>query len=72
MLVKFENGMVQTLRNFELFDKKPGFKKYTNFEKAKTPFWKALLWLNQLFNAKLMICRLPYFSVPKITVIWHV
>ena len=37
MLVKFErNRMVQTTRNYELFDKKPGFLK-TIFDKALTP-----------------------------------
>ena len=37
MLVKFEqNRIVQTIRNFELFDKIPGF--YSHFDKAFTPF----------------------------------
>ena len=30
------------------------------------------LWLKQMFDAKLLIKRLPSFSVPKITVIQHV
>ena len=43
MLVKFEqNCMVQTIRNFEPFDKKPSFLK-TIFDKALTPFWKKFL-----------------------------
>ena len=72
MLVKFEqNRMIQTTRNFDLFDEKPGFFK-TIFDKALTQFWKMFLWLKQLFNAKLSISRLPSFSVPKITVVRHV
>ena len=40
MLVKFEqNRIVQTVQNFDLFDKK-GF---TIFDKASTPFWKMFL-----------------------------
>ena len=42
------------------------------FDKALMPFWKTFLWLKQLFNAKLLISRLPSFSVPKITVVRHV
>ena len=69
MLVDFEqNRMVQTTRNFELFDKKW----LTIFDKALTPFWKTFLYLKQLFNAKLLISRLPSFSVSKITVVRHV
>ena len=72
MLVKCEqNRMVQTTRNFELFDKKIGFLK-TIFDKALTPFWETFLYLKQLFNAKLLIFRLPSFSIPKITVVRHV
>ena len=37
-----------------------------------TPFWKTFLKLKQLFNTKLLISRLQYFSVPKITVVRHV
>ena len=52
MLVKFEqNRMVQTVQNFELFDKKW----LTIFDKVLTPFWKTFLWLKQLFDAKLLI-----------------
>ena len=66
MLVKFEqNCIVQTTRNFELFDKNPSILK-TIFDKALTPFWNAFLWLKQLFNAKLLISRLPSFSVQKL------
>ena len=55
MLVKFEQiRIVQTTRNFELFDKKLGFLK-TTFDKALTPFWKTFLQLNQLSNAQLLI-----------------
>ena len=37
MLVKFEqNRMIQTTRNFDLFDKNQVFKKH--FDKALTPF----------------------------------
>ena len=44
MLVKFEqNHAVQTTRNFELFDKKPGFFLITIFDKELTPFWKTVL-----------------------------
>ena len=39
MLVKFEqNRMVGTIQNFAFFDK------------VLTPFWKTLLWLNQLLG----------------------
>ena len=44
MLVKFEqNRMVQTTRNFELFDKKKTRFFITIFDKELTPFWKTLL-----------------------------
>ena len=36
------NRMAQTTRNFELFDKKPGFLK-TILDKALAPFWKTFL-----------------------------
>ena len=50
MLVEFEqNCLVQTIQNFELFDKKW----LTIFDKVLTPFWKMFLWLKQLFDAKL-------------------
>ena len=50
MLVKFEqNRMVRTMQNFELFDEKW----LTIFDKVLTPFWKTVLWLKQLFDAKL-------------------
>ena len=39
------------------------------FYKASTPFWKLVLTLKQLFNAKIVINRLPSFTVPKFTVI---
>ena len=69
MLVEFEqNCMVQTTQNFELFDKKIVFFN-AFFDKASTPFWKTFLQLKQLFNAKILISRLPSFSVPKITVV---
>ena len=43
MLVKFEQDrMVQSTRNFELFDKKTGFF-ITTFYKEMAPFWKTLL-----------------------------
>ena len=78
MLVKFEqNCLVQTTRNFVLFERKKNTKKKkkfqkqknknkkkkrffkTIFDKALTPFWKTFLQLRQLFNAKLLISRLP-------------
>ena len=71
MLVKFEqNCMVQTTQYFEIFDKKPRFFK-TIFDKMLVPFLKTFLQLKQFFNAKLLISRLPSFSVPKITVVQH-
>ena len=68
MLVEFEqNRMVKTTRNLELFDKNRFKKKPKNIlDKALTPFWKTFLLLKQLFNAKLLIYRLPSFSVPKL------
>ena len=81
MLVKFEqNRMVQTKQHFELSDKKKT-NKQTNknvfffliiFDKALAPFWKtAFLYLKQVFNAKLLISRLPSAIVPKITLVQH-
>ena len=43
----------------------------TIFDKAMTPLWKTFLQLKQLFNAKLLIFRLPSFSGPKSTVVRH-
>ena len=72
MLVKFEqNLMVQTTRNFELFDKKIWVFK-TIFDNALKPFWKTFLKLKQLINAKLLISRLPSVSILKITVVQNV
>ena len=77
MLVKLDNNfMVQTTRNFELFDKKKKKKKkngffITIFDKELTPFWKTFLQLKLLFNAKLLIYRLSSFSVLKITALRH-
>ena len=52
MLVKFEqNRIVQTTRNFELFDKKLGFF-ITIFDKELTPFWKTFLQVKLYVNAK--------------------
>ena len=72
MLMKFEqNCMVQTTQNFELFDQKTrDFR--TIFDKTLAPFLKTFLQLKQFFDAKLLISRLPSFSVPKITVVRHV
>ena len=54
MLVKFvQNRMVETTRNFELFDKKK----------------KTVLPLKQLVIAKIFISRLRSFSVQKMTVV---
>ena len=36
------------------------------------PFWNMFLCLKQMFDAKILIKRLPSFSVPKITIIRHV
>ena len=63
MLVKFEQKFVwsklhKILRSFR---QKTGFLK-TIFDKAFTPFWKTFLELEQLFNAKLLISRLPFFQ----------
>ena len=59
MLVKFEqNCMIQTTQNFELFKQV--------FDKVLRPFQKTFLLLKQLFTARLLICRLLYFGVPKI------
>ena len=74
MLVKFEqNRIVLNTRNFELPEKK---KKNRVF---KIIFWQSVdailemfLLLKLLFNAKLVIRRLPFFSVPKITAPRHV
>ena len=44
MLVKFEqNRMVQTIQNFDLFDKKKKKRVLTIFDKALMPFWKTFL-----------------------------
>ena len=55
-----KNRMIRSIQNFVLFDK------------VLTPFWKTSLWLKQLFDAKLSMQRLSFFSVPKITIIRHV
>ena len=52
-------------RKIELLDKKPSSFK-TIFDKALTPFCEKFLWLKQLFHGKLLIFRLPFFSVSKI------
>ena len=38
---------------------------WTIFDKASTPFWNMFLYLKQMFDAKVLIRRLPSFSVPK-------
>ena len=50
-LVKFEQNPMVGIYNFKLFDKKG----LTIFDKVLTPFWKTLLWLKQLFDAKLLM-----------------
>ena len=90
MMVKFEqNCMVQTTRNFELFDKKTKKTKTKNktkqnkTNKQKTRFFKPFLtkrchhfgrrfYSRNNCLTKLLISRLPSFSVPKITVVRHV
>ena len=68
-LAKFEHyRVIRTRWNFELFDKKAS----TIFDKASTPFWNMFMYLKQMFDAKVLIKRLPSFSVPKIILIWHV
>ena len=68
MLLKFEqNRMVQTIQNFEIFDKKW----LTICDKVLTPFRKTFLWLKQLFDAKIFIYWQLSFSVPKIKVVRH-
>ena len=75
MLLKFEqNLMIQSTRHFELFMKKKQTKNRfskTIFDKALAIFWKTFPWLKQLFNAKLMISRLPSVSVSKLTLVQH-
>ena len=59
----------------ELFDKTLGFLNHFFLDKTLTPFWKTFLLLKkvlflvlkQLFDVKLLS-----FSVPKITLVWHV
>ena len=51
MLLKIEqNRVVQTMQNFEIFDKKRNVFKAI-FDKALTPFWKTFIYLKQLFDA---------------------
>ena len=48
MLVKFEqNRMVQTVQNFDIFDKK----RLIILDKVLTLFWKTFLWFEQLYDA---------------------
>ena len=69
MLVKFEqNRIVQITRNFEFFDNKTGLFK-TIFDQALAPIRKTFLQLKQLFNAKVLISRLPSVSVSKMTLV---
>ena len=71
MLVEFEqNRMVQTTRKFELFDKKRVFKNL--FWQSVDAILEHVSVTKTIFNAKLLISRLLSFSVPKITVVWHV
>ena len=71
MLTNFEaNRMIQIVINVELFDKKQVFKKH--FWQLLMPFCKTFLYLQQLFDGKLLIGRLPFFSVLKIMVVQHV
>ena len=44
----------------------------TIFNKVLSSFWKTFLYLKQFFNDTLLISRLSFFSVPKITVVQHV
>ena len=68
MLVKFEqNRMVETTWNFELFEKKNVFLNY---------FWQSVGAIlvhvsvaEIMFNAELLISRLPLVSVPKIALV---
>ena len=57
---------------FFFFDKKkpPIFKAI--FDKALSSFCKTFLQMEQLFNGKLLIFRLPSFGVPKVMVVQHV
>ena len=49
------------------------FLKWTTFfDKVLTPFKKTFLWLTQLFDARILIQRLPFFMVPKITALRYV
>ena len=47
--------------NFQLLIQKAS----SIFDKASMPFWKMFLSLKQLFDAKMIIKRLSYFSVSK-------
>ena len=74
-IVKFKpNRLVQTTQILSFLKKKTKQKQKqkqkqkTIFDKALTPFWKTFLQLKQWFNAKLLISRLPSFSVPKLTI----
>ena len=53
MLVKFEQNraMIQTVQNFELFDKNG----QSFFYKVLKPVWKAFLLLKELFDAKVLM-----------------
>ena len=61
----------KTKQNKSKNKNKNGFFK-TIFDEALTTFWTKFLLLKQLLNAKLLISRLPSFSVSKITIVRHV
>ena len=72
MLVKFEqNRMVQTTQNFDLFDKKAGFKKKHFWQSVDAILEDVSVAETFLFNSKLY-WRLPSFSVQKNMIVWHV
>ena len=71
MLVKFEqNRMAETTQYLEHLIEKYVF--LTIFDKALTPFLEDVSVAETIFNAKVLIYRLPSLSVPNITVVRHV
>ena len=73
MLTKFKaNRVVRNVQNVELFDKKRGFKNYTNFDKCWRYFARHFCTWNNVNHGKLLILRLLSFCVQKVMVVRRV
>ena len=60
--------MIRTEQNFELFYKK-AVSNVKHSDISLAPFLKRFLQVKQFHDAKVFNTRLPYFVIPKITVV---